>query len=101
MNAPPTPQPKNMLPRWLAVCLIPLGTALWFSLNAPYSDTRHLINGIILVCEGVFLLKFVLFEAIAHHLKQEYTAKQQTLWLLLPLLLLSVYLLYYFGLFGE
>ncbi|MFD1245595.1 hypothetical protein [Paralysiella testudinis] len=87
---------KNLTLRWLLVCLLPAATIAFFLLNPPASPLRHLINGIVLVCEAVFLLKWVLFEAIGHHLKQEHALKRQTLWLLLPISLLAAYCVFYF-----
>lgn len=88
--------PKNMLWRWLMICLIPSLTIAYFWLNPPDTGLRHLINGIILACEAVFLLKWVGFEIISHHLKQEHQQKRQTQWLLLPIALLIGYCVYYF-----
>ena len=75
---------KPILLRWLVVCLIPLATLLWFALNPPEDKTQHLINGIILACEATFLFKFVLFDVIKHHLKQEPELKRQSIWMFIP-----------------
>ena len=90
---------KNMIWRWLLVCLLPAVTALFFILRPSADDSAHLIRGIILACECAFLLKFVLFEAVGHHLRGEAALKRATLWLLLPLLVLLLYICHYFGLF--
>ncbi len=90
---------KNMLWRWLLVCLLPAATAAFFILKPAATPMQHLINGIILACECAFLFKFVLFEAIGHHLRQEHALKRQTLLLMLPLLVLILYICHYFGLF--
>ena len=87
---------KNLTLRWLLVCLLPAATIVFFLLNPPATPLRHLINGIVLACEAVFLLKWVQFEAIGHHLKQEHALKRQTLWLLLPISLLAAYCVFYF-----
>ena len=91
--------PLAILLRWLAVCLIPLATLLAFALFPPEDHTQYLINGIILACEATFLSKFVLFETVKHHLKQEHALKRQTALLFLPLLALIAYLFHYFGAF--
>lgn len=90
---------KPILLRWLVVCLIPLATLLWFALNPPEDKTQHLINGIILACEATFLFKFILFNVIKHHLKQEPELKRQSIWMFIPIVLLIVYLFHYFGAF--
>ena len=69
---------KPLIIRWLAVCLIPLATLAVFTVNPPEDAAQHLINGIILACEATFLFKFVLFDTIKHHLKQEFDLKRQT-----------------------
>ncbi|QEY23357.1 hypothetical protein [Neisseria animalis] len=90
----------SLLVRWLIVCLIPLATLLFFHLFPPHNDpTQYLINGIIFACEATFLFKFVLFEVIKHHLKQEPELKRKTAWLFAPIVLLIVYLFHYFGAF--
>ena len=61
-----------------------------------WKDYLHICLTMIDVCEAVFLLKWVLFEAIGHHLKQEHALKRQTLWLLLPISLLAAYCVFYF-----
>ena len=90
---------RNLLVRWLVVCLIPLATLAVFASNPPEDAAQHLINGIILACEATFLFKFVLFETIKHHLKQEFNLKRQTMLLFIPIILLIVYLFHYFGAF--
>ena len=91
--------PKILIIRWLIVCLIPLITLAIFVVNAPEDAAQHLINGIILACEATFLFKFILFETIKHHLKQEFDLKRQTMLLFIPIILLIVYLFHYFGAF--
>ncbi|MBG8589148.1 hypothetical protein ELQ21_03945 [Neisseria meningitidis] len=90
---------RNLLVRWLVVCLIPLATLAVFAANPPEDKPQHLINGIILACEATFLFKFVLFDTIKHHLKQEFDLKRQTMLLFIPIVLLVVYLFHYFGAF--
>ncbi|WP_304668066.1 hypothetical protein [Neisseria polysaccharea] len=90
---------RNLLVRWLTVCLIPLATFAVFAANPPKDTAQHLINGIILACEATFLFKFILFETIKHHLKQEFDLKRQTMFLFIPIILLIVYLFHYFGAF--
>ena len=91
--------PKILIIRWLIVCLIPLITLAIFVVNAPEDAAQHLINGIILACEATFLFKFILFDTIKHHLKQEFDLKRQTMFLFIPIILLIVYLFHYFGAF--
>ena len=81
------------------ICLIPLLTIAASLATAPHDNMQHLINGITLACEAAFLFKYVLFKVVKHHLKQEIQAKQQTLWLFLPIAILIVYLFHYFGAF--
>ena len=90
---------KNMLWRWLLVCLIPAASVLLYQLRPNHTASSHLIRGIILACEFAFLLKFVLIEVINHHLRHETALKKATLWLLLPLFLLLLYICRHFGLF--
>lgn len=90
---------KNLLIRWLAVCLIPLATLAFFAVNPPEDKPQHLINGIILACEATFLFKFVLFDTIKHHLKQEFDLKRKTMLMFVPIALLIVYIFHYFGAF--
>ena len=90
---------KNMGLRWLIICLIPLATLAAIALSAPLSPIGHLIGGIILACEAAFLFKFVLFETIKHHLKNEPELKRRTLPLFAPIVLLVAYLFHYFGAF--
>lgn len=47
---------RNLLVRWLVVCLIPLATLAVFVANPPEDKPQHLINGIILACEATFCL---------------------------------------------
>lgn len=91
--------PKILIIRWLIVCLIPSITLVIFVVNPPEDEAQHLINGIILACEATFLFKFILFETIKHHLKQEFDLKRQTMLLFIPIVLLIVYLFHYFGAF--
>lgn len=86
---------------WLIACAIPLLTLLAFALIPETSPLAHLIRGIILACEAVFLAKWVGFKVISHHLHGNHQAKKQVLWLLLVPLLLAIYLLHYFGLFNA
>ncbi|WP_323175979.1 hypothetical protein [Neisseria cinerea] len=79
--------------------MIPLATLSVFAANPPKDAALHLINGIILACEATFLFKFILFETIKHHLKQEFDLKRQTIMLFFPCILLFVYLFHYFGAF--
>ncbi|PSJ81450.1 hypothetical protein [Neisseria iguanae] len=88
---------KGLLIRWLIVCLIPLITMLAFALIPPHDHMQYLINGIILACEATFLFKFVLFGVIKHHLKQESELKRKTMLLFVPIFLLIIYLVHYFG----
>lgn len=90
---------KILIIRWLIICLIPLITLAIFVVNPPEDEAQHLINGIILACEATFLFKFILFETIKHHLKQEFDLKRQTMLLFIPIVLLIVYLFHYFGTF--
>ena len=90
---------KYLLIRWLAVCLIPLATLALFTANPPEGKSEHLLNGIILACEATFLFKFVLFDTIKHHLKQEHDLKKKVMLLFIPIALLIVYLFHYFGAF--
>ena len=89
----------SLLIRALIVCLIPLVTMLVFVLFPPPDHTQYLINGIILACEATFLFKFVLFEVIKHHLRQEFALKRRLMLLFIPIVLLIVYLFHYFGAF--
>lgn len=90
---------RSLIIRWLIVCLIPLATLAVFAVYPPEDKTQHLINGIILACEATFLFKFVLFDTIKHHLKQEFELKRQTIKMFAPIVLLIVYLFHYFGAF--
>ncbi len=96
-EATPAPPPK-MWRRWLIVTAIPLLSLVWFWVAPPANATEHLVNGIILITEAVFLFKFVLFGAIVHHLRHEYAYRNRNAWLLLPLLLLGACILRYFAL---
>ena len=89
----------NFLIRWLLVCLIPSATVLYFYISPPSDQSQHLLNGIILVCEATFLCKFVLFETIKHHLRQEPELRKKMSLLFIPIALLVIYLFYYFGAF--
>ncbi|WP_373740538.1 hypothetical protein [Neisseria sp.] len=86
----------NMKLRWLVICLIPLVSIAAFTLMPPEDKAQYMINGIILACEATFLFKFVLFETIKHHLKDEPEWKRQTLLLFIPIFLLIGYTVYYF-----
>ncbi len=89
-----------MIRRWLIVCLLPLLTLAYFNFNpTALTPTNILLRGIILACESAFLLKYLLFAIISHHLKGEYTLKRQTSYLFFPLILLILYICHYFGLF--
>ena len=91
---------KPILLRWLAV--LPDSARHPFvglPSTHPKTKTQHLINGIILACEATFLFKFVLFDVIKHHLKQEPELKRQSIWMFIPIVLLIVYLFHYFGAF--
>lgn len=90
---------KNMLLRWLIICLIPLLTLAATALSAPLSPIGHLIGGIVLACEAAFLFKFVLFETVKHHLKNEHALKRQIIWLFTPIVVLIIYICHYFGTF--
>ncbi|MBH5328839.1 hypothetical protein H9Q10_04055 [Eikenella sp. S3360] len=81
---------------WLAVCLVPLLLALWFALNPATDATGYLLNGVVMSCAGVFLLKYVLFALVSAHLRQDVPAKRRALWQLLPLLAFGGYVAYYF-----
>lgn len=86
----------NMKLRWLIICLIPLVSIAAFALIPPRDKAQYMINGIILACEATFLFKFVLFETIKYHLKNELEWKRQTLFLFIPIILLIAYTIYYF-----
>lgn len=82
--------------RWTVVILVPALTLLYLALSPAQSPQQHLIHGIVLACEAVFLFKFVLFALIGHHLRQEKRQQRQTCWLLLPVAALIGYTVYYF-----
>ncbi|MCS4533761.1 hypothetical protein [Neisseria montereyensis] len=90
---------KNMLIRWLVICLIPAATIAVSILTQPHDQANYLIFGIAIACEIVFLFKFVLFEVIKHRLKNENVLAKQTAVLFLPLLAFIIYLFHYFGAF--
>ncbi|MCP1659541.1 hypothetical protein [Neisseria perflava] len=94
-----TTDSKHLLIRWLIVCLIPLITLLAFVVFPPADHTQYLINGIILACEATFLFKFVLFDVIKFHLKQDGVMRRKTAWQFAPIVVLIVYLFHYFGAF--
>ena len=73
------------LKSWLAVCLLPLLLALWF-----------VLNGVVMCCACVFLLKYVLFALVSAHLRQDAAAKRRALLQLLPLAVFGGYVAYYF-----
>lgn len=91
--------PKPFIFRWLAVCLIPLLTLAAFAVYPPPDKTQYFINGIILACEATFLFKFVLFDVIKHHLRQEPELKKHSLLLFVPIVLLIIYIFHYYGAF--
>ncbi|MDO4640519.1 MAG: hypothetical protein Q4A84_02280 [Neisseria sp.] len=84
---------------WLIVCLIPLLTIAYFSVNPAQTPSKHLLNGIILACECTFLFKYVLFKVLAAHLKKQTALKKRLQWLFIPLVLSIAYTCHYFGLF--
>lgn len=86
-------------PYWLAVCLIPLATIAYIALNPAQTPSKHLLHGVVLACECVFLLKFVLFKVLAAHLKRQTGLRNRLAWLFAPLILLVFYICHYFGLF--
>ncbi|EGZ47450.1 hypothetical protein [Neisseria wadsworthii] len=90
---------NNMLFHWLAVCLIPLVTIVYFTFNPAQTPANHLTYGIILACECVFLFKYVLFKFLAAHLKEQPQVKRQFARLFLPPVILTGYICHYFGLF--
>lgn len=89
---------KNIILRWLIVCLIPLLTIAYFLLNPADETIKHarLVRGAILACECVFLAKFVLFEVVSHHLKDEMKEKKQTTLLFIPLFIFALYICHFF-----
>lgn len=89
---------RSYLIKWIIIISIPTLTAL---LLAWRNDTglAHLIGGIILACEAAFLFKFVVFEIIKHHLRNEINARNHSSLLLIPIVFLIVYIAYYFGAF--
>lgn len=88
---------KTLLIKTLIVCLLPVATVLFFSTQSTeVGSLSHLINGIIMACECVFLLKWIIFAMIAHHLRGEHALKTQTAWLLLPLMVFAGYIVFYF-----
>lgn len=82
--------------RWLAVCLLPPAAAAWFWFRPAADGTDYLINGIILACLCVFLFKYVLFALIGAHLRGDPAARKQAAWQFVPLLLFTVYIVFYF-----
>ena len=79
---------KSPLPfRWLLVCLLPLLTAVYFHFFPAVPGSSG------------FLIKYVLFALVTHHLKGEFAYRRQTALLFLPLILLVIYIFYYFGAF--
>lgn len=82
--------------RWIAVTLLPLLAVLWFTLFPASDPTDYLINGIILSCLCVFLLKAVLFAMIGAHLKQQHAQKRQALLQLIPLIFFTIFIIWYF-----
>lgn len=81
---------------WLAVCLLPLLLVGWFAWRPAADATGYLLNGVIMCCACVFLLKYVLFALVSAHLRQDAAAKRRTLRQLLPLAVFSAYVAYYF-----
>ncbi len=82
--------------RWLIVCALPLLLSAWFALRPAADATGYLINGIILSCACVFLLKYVLFSVISAHLRGDAAAKRQACRQLLPLAVFAGYIVFYF-----
>lgn len=82
--------------RWLAVCLLPLLTSVWFLLNPAADQSSHLLNGVILSCLCVFLFKYILFALIAAHLRGDLPARKQAAWQFLPLIIFTAYIVFYF-----
>lgn len=82
--------------RWFIVCLLPLAAAAWFALNPAADAADYLLNGIILACLCVFLIKYVLFALIGAHLRGDAAARKQAAWQLLPLAVFAAYIVGYF-----
>lgn len=82
--------------RWLGVCLIPLIFIIWFQAAPAKDATDYLINGIILACADVFLLKWVLFAYIGARLRKDSTSQYHALWQFMPLIGWMIYLVWYF-----
>lgn len=80
--------------RWLAVCLIPAALMLWSALNPAADAKAHLLNSIILSCACVFLFKYILFAAVAAHLRGDAPAKRQALLQLLPNTAFAAYIVW-------
>lgn len=87
---------NKMIRNWLIVILIPLITIIYFQVFPVKEQLDHLIRGIILACESVFLFKLVLFGVILSHLRQEFNVKKQYYFLFIPVVLLIIYTTYYF-----
>lgn len=82
--------------RWLGVCLIPLTLVIWFQAAPAQNATDALINGIILACANVFLLKWVLFAYIGARLQHDCPTQRHALWQFVPLGLFAIYVIGYF-----
>lgn len=84
---------------WLSICLIPLLSIAYILLNPAQTSSKHLLHGVVLACECVFLFKFVLFKTISAHLQKQFLLKKQLMQLFVPLILLALYICHHFGLF--
>lgn len=82
--------------RWITIIVFPIALMLWFTFNPAKEQTDYLINGIILSCVCVFLLKAVLFAIISSHLKQQTTEKKYALYQLIPIFFFALYIIWYF-----
>ena len=65
-------------------------------LNPAHDATGYLLNGVVMCCACVFLLKYVLFALVSAHLRQDAAAKRRALLQLLPLAAFGGYVAYYF-----
>ncbi|QMT31554.1 hypothetical protein [Alysiella filiformis] len=82
--------------RWVAIVILPLILAIYVQAAQPANAADVLVNGIILACANVFLLKWVLFAYIGARLKADKITQKHALWQFVPLILFAIYIVYYF-----